>query len=280
MLKDFFKLNSPYESLDKASLINRMEASKHVCNVLYEPDALSEEKFDRVKFENVSFSKTMISNMTFIGCIFKNCLFIGTHFNSVSFHNCKFENCNFFKAKFQSVYARPSQFRKAIQHKKYANIAVHLYHQLRDNYYDQSQREYKNEAEYYFLHWLRKNRVLQAKRNNKKWYMYQPHNFVSFLYDFLFGYGYRMLNLFRATGSIFLLNIWANYTFSQYMFTTPVEPSLIKTIYFTVTTMTTLGATGYNPDTDIGLMFVVFNVIFGMTILSATVGALFKKILR
>ena len=44
--------------------------------------------------------------------------------------------------------------------------------------------------------------------------------------------------------------------------------------------MATLGASGYDPDTEIGYLFVIVNVIFGISILSATIGAVFKKVIR
>lgn len=280
MLKDFFKLNAPYETFDRAAFVDRLKTSKYISDVLYEPDTLIEVKVSGVKFENVSLSKTTVSKVTFVDCTFRDCLFIGTHFKSVNFHGCKFINCNFFKATFEAVYARPHQFRRAILSDKYANIAAHLYHELRDNYYHESQREYKNEAEYYFAHWRRKYAYLQAKRNHKSGYLYLPRHIGSFLYGHLLGYGYRITNLVHTTIVLIAINIWANYTYAQYLFEAPVEPSLIKTIYFTLTTMATLGATGYSPDTDIGYLVVIVNVIFGVSILSATVGAVFKKLIR
>lgn len=280
MLTDFFKLNTPFERFDRESLAYHLKTSKHICNVLYQPDTFSEEKVQGVTFENVSFSKTKISNVTFTSCTFKDCLFIATEFNSVNFHDCVFVNCNFFKSIFHAVYGRPNQFRKAIMDSKFSNIAVHLYHQLRENYYQESQREYKNEAEYYFGHWHRKNEYLQARRKGRKWYSYQFRHTGSFLYGYLLGYGYRIRNLVGTTIALLVLTGYANYTFSQYLFTTPVEPSIIKTIYFTLTTMATLGASGYSPDTEIGYLFVVANVVFGISILSAAIGAIFKKVIR
>lgn len=280
MLKDFFRLNKPFNKFDRQALASHLKTSKHICNILYEPDLYDEDKVNAVTFENVSFSKTTINNVTFSNCTFQDCLFIGTGFSSVEFHDCAFENCNFFKSTFHAVYARPHQFRKAITDEKYANIAVHLYHQLRENYYQESQREFKNEAEYYFGHWHRKNEYIQAKRRNKKWYSYRLQHIGSYLYGYLLGYGYRLRNLVATTFVLLSITIWTNYTFAKYLFTAPVEPSLVKTIYFTLTTMATLGASGYSPDTEIGYLFVVANVIFGISILSATIGAIFKKVIR
>ncbi|CAK8716999.1 hypothetical protein GCAAIG_06410 [Candidatus Electronema halotolerans] len=199
MLRNFFKLNAPFDTFNRETFDSHLRTSKHICNVLYEPNSYKEAKVTRVTFENVSFSKTTIIKVTFIDCIFKDCLFIATKFTSVGFHDCIFENCNFYKSTFHSLYARPHQFRKAIANDEYANIAVHLYQQLRENYYQESQREFKNEAEYYFGHWNRKNEYIQAKRKKKKFYSYIFQHIISYLYGYLLGYGYRLRNLVVTT---------------------------------------------------------------------------------
>jgi hypothetical protein len=280
MLKDFFKLNGRFEKFNKANFFTHLRTSRHICNVLYESDSLEKKKITDFKFENVSFSKTHINQVTFSSCVFNDCLFIVTTFKSVEFHDCTFQDCNFFKAKFESVYAKPRQFRKAITDDRYSNIAVHLYHQLRENYYKESQREFKNEAEYFFGHWKRKNEFRQSKRKGKKWYQYQLHHIGSWLYGYLLGYGYRLRNLVATTTIVLFLAVLANYFFASYLFSIPTEPTLVKTVYFTITTMATLGASGYNPNTEIGYMFVVLNVLIGISVLSATISAIFKKVIR
>jgi hypothetical protein len=280
MLNNFFKLNLPYDNFNLDQFDSHLRTSKHICNVLYEPNTLENKKISDVTFENVSFSKTTIENSTFTKCKFKDCLFIGTVLRSVEFHDCCFKDCNFFKSLFESVYAKPRQFRNAITEDKYSNIAVHLYHQLRENYYKESQREFKNEAEYYFGHWQRKNEFIQSKRNNKKWYEHQPQHIASWLYGYLLGYGYRLRNLVTTTLTSLILVMLVNHMYSAYLFASPVKPSIIKTVYFTITTMATIGASGYSPDTEIGYLFVVGNVLFGISILTATIGAIFKKVIR
>jgi len=280
MLKDFFKLNSPFESFDSKKFDEQLQVSKHLCNILYLPEKLTSKKINSVTFENVSFSKTAISKLTFQKCIFKDCLFIGTEFNSVEFHGCIFENCNFFKSKFNSVYAKPVQFRKAITDTKFSNIAVHLYQQLRENYYQGSQREFKNEAEYYFCVWKRKNDFIQAKRNNIKPYKFLPGHVVSWIYGALLGYGYQLKNLVITTCFIVGSLILANHIFADFLFADPTTKSIIKTTYFTITTMATLGASGYVPNTDVGYVFVIINVLTGISIFSATINSIFKKVIR
>jgi hypothetical protein len=280
MLRDFFKLNEPFSVFDSEQFLEHLRTSKHICNVRYAPDTFENRKIRGVTFENVSFSKTRLSRLTFNQCRFIDCLFIGTDFDSVEFHDCDFSDCNFYKSVFRNVYARPHQFRNAITESKYANIAVHLYQQLRENYSLESQREFKNEAEYGFAKWHRKNEFLQARRRNLGAVHYFPSHVASWLYDVLFGYGYRSRNLLLTTVSLIVVACALNHYFAAKLFAEPVQPSVVKTVYFTITTMTTLGAAGYTPDTELGYIFVLLNLVIGISILSAAITALFKKLVR
>lgn len=280
MLKDFFKINAPFDKFDESAFLAAIRTSKHICNVLYEPDVLENTKITGIVFENVSLSKTTIRKVTFNECKFIDCLFIGSEFESVEFHGCSFKNCNFYKVKLSEVYADPEQFREAIKDRTYSNIAVHLYHQLRENYYHDSQREFKNEAEYFFAHWKRRNDLVQSKRRKVPLLQYGPKYLASLLYGYLLGYGYRVRNVVITTAVMLLALLCLNYWCADLLFTAPQEPSVVKTVYFTLTTMATLGASGYSPDTEVGYMFVIGNVIFGISVFSATVSAVFKKVLR
>ena len=226
MLKNFFKLNTPLKEFDQSQFERELQVSKHLCNILYKPNELASKKIEGITFENISFSKTCIKKVTFKECKFKDCLFIGTEFNTVEFHDCDFENCNFFKSKFVNVYARPKQFRNAITETKYANIAIHLYQQLRENYYHTSQREFKNEAEYYFCVWQRKNDYIQATRKNIPRYKYLPKHILSYLYDIALGYGYKLKNLIVTTTVIVGVLILLNHIFAEQLFLIPPNKSL------------------------------------------------------
>lgn len=280
MLNNFFRLNGQFKKLTKEKLLVLLETSKHICNVLYEPVSLEGLRISDIIFENVSFSKTQLRELTFKNCIFRDCLFIGTKFDVVELHDCSFEDCNFFKSTFVSVYAKPGQFRKAISDKRYANIAVHLYHELRENYYREAQREFKNEAEYYFRHWKRIYELFQLELKGNKWYQYGLKYYASWLYDYTMGYGYRLRNLVVTACFMIIIAMFLNHVLADYLFSAPADPSVTESIYFTVTTMTTLGASGYSPDTEVGYMCVVGNVLIGITILSATITAIFKKLIR
>lgn len=280
MLQDFFKLNSPFVRFNREELLEHLRTSKHIHGVLYEPDSLEDHTFHEITFENVSFSKTKLHRITFNACVFKDCLFIATHFDSVEFHDCSFQDSNFYKSEFTRVYAKPSQFRRAISDDRYANIAVHLYQQLSENYHQESQRQFKNEAEYYLAHWTRKNDIIQSKRKGVKWHRWVPAYVASWIYGSLFGYGYRLRNLLVTTLCIIAFAVIVNHMCARYLFSAPTQPSIVKTFYFTITTMSTLGASGYEPNTKVGYMFVVVNVMLGMTILSTTITAFFKRVIR
>ena len=279
MLKDFFKLDEPYQEIDKSALADCRSACT-VRDALYRPDLLDEMTFEAVSFQNVSFSKTRLEKLTFKRCTFTDCLFINTTFTNVRFHGCEFRDCNFFQAKLDSVYGKPKQFRKAITHKQFANIAVHLYQQLLGNYYEDSQREYKNEAEYYAGHWKRINDRQQAKVERLKWFQYVPKYVGSWLYGYLLGYGFRLRNTLVTTAIIFFLMVSLNHLCANYLFSAPTRVTKVKSLYFTITTMATLGASGYSPDTDTGYIFVIINVVIGIGIVTATSTAIIKKVIR
>jgi len=280
MLIDFFKLNPPFEEFDETRMDSQLKTSRHIINVLYKPECLFSKKIYGITFENISLSKTTIEKCTFRNCIFKDCLFIGTRFVSVEFHNCQFINCNFFKSTIEKVYAKPHQFRDAIKDKAFANIAVYLYQQLRENYYHESQREFKNEAEYYFSRWKRKLEHVQARKNKKPWYKFWPNTILSFAYDVVLGYGYRLRNLVVSTTILVFILITINHVFAENFFLQEESPSTIKSIYFTITTMATLGASGYSALTETGYVIVTIDVLVGISILTATLNSIFRKVIR
>ncbi|MBR9770756.1 MAG: hypothetical protein GYB54_06475 [Gammaproteobacteria bacterium] len=280
MLKDFFKLNDSFEEFDEERMASQIKTSKHIVNVLFRPDTLKEQKIDGIKFENVSFSKTRIEDCTFNNCSFEDCLFIGTDFHEVEFHKCSFFNCNFFKSKFSKIYGRPEQFKDSVIDKKYSNIAVHLYQQLRENYHVEAQREFKNEAEYYFSKWKRKLSFIEAKRERLPKYKYISYYFASLMYDIFLGYGYRLRNLVISTIVLVAFVISINHNLSEYIFIGEESPSLIKSIYFTITTMATLGASGFSPLSEIGYIVVTVNVLIGISLLTATLNSIFRKVIR
>src|SRR5436190_2876959 len=112
MLRDFFKLNPPFEEFDEQRLANHLRISRDLRSVLYRPDRWINEptKFKSFTFTNVSLAKTDFHEVTFTECHFEDCLFIGSKFDSVEFHRCTFRNCNLYKVTFENCYIDPSSF--------------------------------------------------------------------------------------------------------------------------------------------------------------------------
>lgn len=282
MLNDFFKLNQGYveiRSLDE--LREHLNTSRHLLNIAYMPDTLVREKLENVTFEEVSFSKTTFQDVTIKNCKFINCLFIGTIFERCSIHDSNFSNCNFFKCKIRDTYAKPFQFKSAIKEDSYSNIAVSLFNELRNQYKEDSQRDFKSEAEYYFHKWKRVEDLYSSRKENQAWYKYTPRRILSFLHYILFGFGYRLRNLIATTLSALGLMIFINHYYAPQIFTeTSSDTSIIKTIYFTITTMATLGASGFSNFTEFGYIVVVVNVLVGISLLTFTANSILKRVVR
>jgi len=282
MLDNFFSLNKPFEDKDETAFEELIQSSKHIHSVLYRPDKLiiSGKRVENIKFENVSFSKTMIEDLTFRNCTFESCLFIGSTIKNVEFHECEFTDCNFHKVNLENIYAKPHQFKKAISDKNYANIAVHLYHELRQNYNTTYQREFKFYIEYHFNYWKTINDFNLAKYHKKKWKEYYPSFIGRKIYEIFLGYGYKTRNFLITTFLTVIIIIGINHYFSNSLFSESIEPSLLESVYFTITTMATLGSSGYTPNTDVGFLFVIFNVIIGISILTTSINTIFKRLIK
>jgi hypothetical protein len=280
MAKDkFFTLRLPYDQFDKAQFEQALRTSKHICNVLYAPDELSDYRIESKMFENVSFSKTTLKGLNFKNCVFKHCLFIATQLEKVEFHNCQFVECNFFKAEFRGVYGHPRQFAKAIRSGSYANVAVHLYQELRDNFLDEMQPEFRREAEYQFRRWKRKLYWREILAGNNL-----PRSILrwtgSALYGFVFGYGFRVRNLLLTTVSAILFLSLVSHANHATFFMDNGDVTLIRSLYFTVSTMVTMGAVGFTPLSDAGYAYVLLNALVGVLLITATVNSIAKRVAR
>jgi hypothetical protein len=274
----FFQLSGAVTRFDLNAFETALSTSKHVFNVLYEPNDLQDKKIEGTTFENVSFSKTAISGVNFKDCVFIGCMFIGTKFDRVAFHGCSFRSCNFYKSGFKRVYAKPEQFEQATPKDSYANIGVHLYQELRNNYVDEAQSEFQREAEYQFKKWSQKL-IWGELRKEFRWKRLGSWSSLA-AYKISFGYGLRLRNLAATTCvSIGLLTVVAKY-YSGGMFEESGPVTWVKGLYFTVSTMITLGAVGFTPRTESGYLFLLLNAIVGLVLLSATLNAFAKRVSR
>lgn len=281
MKDDFFKIAEPFTEIEKEGDFSKLLIqARHINNIIYMPNDLTSKKISSITFENVSFSKTELKDVVFESCVFKNCLFIYSIFDGVRFHSCSFNCCNFFRARFKtSCYAKPGQFKNAVCDDKYANVAVWLFDQLRLLYKEESQKAYKAEAEYYFNNWLYVQNY-KKKKDDQSAFIFYPKKIAVKVYGKLFGYGYRLRNLVLTTSIFFLLMVIINRSLGNFMFDSGGINNFSQSIYFTVTTMLTLGASGFGNPTCIGRWLIIANVLVGISLLSFTVSALFNRIIK
>lgn len=280
MAKDhFFQLRVPFVKVDESQFGLALKTSGYIRNTLYEPSLLEEKTIDNVAFENVSLSKTVIRKVTFKNCTFKNCLFIGTCFEDVSFHSCDFIACNFFRAEFKRVYGKPAQFARAIRKHGYANVAVGLFQQLRENYANETQPEFRREAEYYFRVWSRRLKWRDISRGRTRFRSALSWG-GSVAYGMLFGYGYRLRNLLITTAFVVLMLTCAAHFLHNNLFVENGATSIARSLYFTISTMVTMGAVGFTPHSNFGYLFVLLNACFGVVLITATVSAIAKRVSR
>lgn len=275
----FFTMRVPFDKMNVDQFALALRTSGHIKDVLYEPDVLEEKTINDIEFQNVSLSKTSLRKLTFNRCTFRNCLFIGTRFEEVGFHSCNFIDCNFFRASFKKVYAKPSQFAQAVRKHRYANVAVGLFQELRDNYGDTMQPEHRREAEYFFQVWSRRLKWHEMKSSPDK-IQFAISWFGSLAYGTLFGYGYRLRNLLLTTSVIVVVLTCAAHVFHPMLFVENGPVSVVRSLYFTVSTMVTMGAVGFTPITSRGYLFVLLNAISGVVLITATVSAIAKRVAR
>lgn len=249
------------------------------------PASIGQGKVRGKKFENVSFKNKIFSKVIFNDCSFNGCIFIGAKFDRCEFHDCKFVRCNFYKSEFSRVYGKPKQFREAIPDKGFSNVAVGFYRALLDNYSNESQRRARVEADYHFRKW---ERINEAEEFFKKWRKARPidcaiwlvGHVLSWCQDFFFGYGYKVHRMLMTVVGVILVLSSINFLFAGHMYEPkPKSFGILDSVYCTFTTMTTLGASGFDAITTTGHLVVMFDVLCGITLLSSILSATFKHIL-
>lgn len=294
VLTDFFRLNDPVAIVTQQELRKRLRNKQtKFQNLVLEPNSVLEWekglKFEGLEFTNFSFSRCTITKAIFKNCTFRDCLFLGTLIEDAEFHGCKFENCNFNKAKLRDVYAKPEQFEAAVQDEKHANVGVWLYQQLRNNYDQTSQREFHNAVEFRFQTWRRKEEYyLRKKRPTNgsgfaawfQWIFFWPAHVKSRIYGAFFGYGYSWWRLLATSSvAIAIMSVY-NGQVAQEAFSLTASPSNASTVYFTIATMLTLGAFGFDPKTQLGYIVVLANALVGVILISALLGSLVGRLSR
>lgn len=296
MLKDFWKLNSPFSIIStQDNLQQLLKNSRHLCDILYEPEEFCPTSdYPTIKirdtiFENISFSKTTFKNVLFDNCTFKSCLFIGSSFFKCRISNCKFEDVNMSYCSFTHTYVHPDTL-KNIFPKEYVNLAVSFYQGLFNSLKEDNQPDRAAEAEFYFKHWDKihnYNRLKRIYKDNKIYSAKVLNQFskcigLSFLS--LFEYGIHIKRYLLVTTIAFITSFILNFCFwssilpSQYFGSPPTEWHHI--LFFTFYSFTSIGSTPMAPISTLGVILVIVEGLVGWFLLGVGIAILVKKIVR
>lgn len=288
MLNDFFKLNTPFNTVattdEFLALLERADALR---DLLIQPDELAPQRpRNRIhdkKFTNVSFSKKELRGVEFKRCGFIDCLFIGTHFNECDFHDCTFEGCNLYKARFTACYIDPVAFEHTCDPSRHSNVGVGLFQQLMQNSANTQQPDFSHSAQYLFRKWQRyqywrefKNKERTLKSLMSKWV-------PSLLYDHLAGYGIRLFPFVRLTVLLLAALTAANYwAWARYNFgadpAATSSASWLTSFYYTIATMTSLGLNDPGPHSTIGMLASGAQAMLGVIWFSLLASIIVKRV--
>jgi len=304
MLVNFFRLNlvnPPIRPISsQADFETGLSFGTGFRNQIYDPLTLksSDSSFHQIKitgytFSNFSFSKTLIEDVMFNDCIFEDCLFIGTELRDCEFHNCIFKNVNTHKIIIENCYVNPSSFNEAVIGYKFANIGVHLFHQLLQNSKDQSQRSFARLAEYQFKKW--ENRLLVSKYKSRGPHRitlarFLPKFLLNCLKDLVFGYGLRFRN-FAITFSIVFIGFWIlNYQkWNAFAFHkkdlsiesfNPDSANIVSSGLYTLDVTTKLVDSQFQPTSTVGMYYYAAESICAFILLSALVTLILNRFVK
>lgn len=299
MLRDFFNLNTPYETIKSSEdFVKQLRMSKHLTNILYEPDVLEPKNHPKLKirdtiFQNISFSKTKLIKTVFINCSFEDCLFIGSELINCEFQSCKFINCNTHKISIQNTYLNPLSFANCFKGIDKANIGVHLFQQLISNSEVEGQSEFRRYARYHYRKW--KDNLTLNKLIRKQPYKITISQFLisfvpSILYRYLFGYGLRLRNLTISFILIFILFFFTNYyNWNKYEIINKLPENqmqlcdssiLVPNFFYTIEATTKFIDSQLQTTTNQGMIWLIIQSGVGFLFLSALITIILNRFVK
>jgi hypothetical protein len=290
VLKDFFKLNPGFKVVKTENdFVDLLKHADSIKDILFEPSVFApnrpQNRIDSKTFTNVSFAKTELKGIEFRRCTFIDCIFIGTRFDSCEFHDCRFDYCNPYKSSFVNTYINPEVFAKTIDPKKHSNIGVWLFQQLLENSVKCQQPEYAQTAQYLFRKWRRYQYTYEYSQKKIKFWFYVRKWLPSALYDYLAGYGIRIVPFLRLTIILLLTTTAVNYFYwTHFSMNMPISAdgyrSWVMSFYYTVITMTTLGYGDITPRSNIGMIAASAEALLGLIWLSLLASIIIKRVIK
>jgi len=245
----------------------------------------AESRFTKRRFVNCSFKRTVISGIKFTNCSFEDCLFLGTQFIKCRFNDCTFRGCNPNDVGFEKCYIDPTVFEGTLDAENHGNIGVKLFQALLDNSKNTHQPSFAASAEYNFRKWQRYELNWEYSEQRISWSRYLSRWIPNALYQVFAGYGLRA-KFFACWTLVFLFAV----SLINWRFWAPMgirdstgacaRRSPIAALYFSVTTLTTLGYGDLTPSTSVGRLLVVFEVVFGLLMFSLFASILIRRLVR
>jgi hypothetical protein len=185
------------------------------------------------------------------------------------------------------TYVDPKYFVGIFDAKKYANIGVWVFQQLRSNALNTHQPEHFQLADWEFRRWRRHEMISEFKRKKKRFRDIWWPATVNRLYEVLIGYGHSLTRF--AFTSIFLFVIVVSFScwFWHYADTgmamtkeVRAVDGITRAVYHTVVTLTTLGYGDVTPITAGGMVLTGVEALLGLVWFGMLTSIIVKKVFR
>jgi len=287
----FFVMRNPNYVAGNARALRQLLGASKVLNGFFLTSkrfvtGRTEFKVADTKFINFGAKRVVFTGVQFSRCSFVDCLFLGIEFRDCEFHQCRFVHTCTHKIKFVRTYIDPASFEDCIPHPfQHANLGVHLFQQLCQNASAAYQIDHLEKAEFEFRRWLGREIVLEFVRHRTKFREFFPRWFSNWVRKVIAGYGLRpgrtiwitaiLLVVVSGTNALF----WSDFDMVSDKKFEGVGP-LLKSLYFTVQTLSTLGYGDLTPNGVYGVAAVCFEALLGLVWLSFCASVIIKKVTR
>jgi len=283
-----WSLTPPFHLIKSSEEFAELSKEKVLEGHLFEPGILEPPnlhatmRIENVKFENVSFAKTELRRLRFSECKFRNCLFIGTTISECDFYHCHFSLCNFYKVRVFETRLDPRLISDCMDKKKHTNIALNLYSELRKSALQIENPEFSSEAGYQYKRWKRYHMAYKFRSGDLGKYEFTLRWMANFMLDYIVGYGWRIRRFALSTAVLLIFLtawnyiFWCNLTGNDAIIG---SPSVIKSLYYTVITITTLGYGDLTPATAWGMLSASGQTAIGVVWIGLLVSVIVRKIL-
>ena len=283
-----WSLTPPFQHIYSTKEFAELAKEEVVKGRLFEPSVLepadlhSPMRIENVTFENVSFAKTELKRLRVIKCKFINCLFIGTTLSECDFYHCQFSLCNFYKVRVFETRIDPGLISDCMDKKMHTNIALNLYSELRKSALQLENPEFASEAGYKYQRWNRYHMAYKFRSGDLRWYKFTFRWMANFMLDYIVGYGWRIRRFALSTAVLIIFLtawnyiFWCNLTGDGAII---ASPSVIKSLYYTVITITTLGYGDLTPATAWGMLSASGQTVIGVVWIGLLVSVIVRKVL-